>query len=160
MSESARLADQLRKALKGEAWYGPSWHDVLEGLGVKDALRRPVAQGHSIGEIVLHAITWQEIAAKRLGGETPPQPTDEQDWPKVNFDSESDWEKAKHRFFVTGAALADAIGAFPAERLDEQRANNAGTWYHLASGMLQHDLYHLGQVSLLKKAAEKTAPVS
>ena len=157
MSESARLADQLHKALKGEPWYGPSWHAVLEGLSVKDAVRRPIPQGHSIGEVVLHVITWHEVATKRLAGGTPPQPTDEQDWPKVNFDTEHEWQAATHRLFVTGAALADAIGALPDSRWDEQRPNNAGTWYHLGCGMLQHDLYHLGQVSLLKKAAEKAA---
>jgi uncharacterized damage-inducible protein DinB len=159
MGESGRLADQLRKALQGEAWYGPSWREALEGVTMADAIRRPVTQGHSIGEIVLHTSTWQDVAAQRLGGQTPPQPTEEQDWPKTAFASEKDWKAAIDRLFATGAALADAIGAFPDARLSEERPNNAGTWYHLACGMLQHDLYHLGQVSLLKKAAEK-APVS
>ena len=160
MGESARLADQLHKALQSDAaWYGPSWKQTLEGLSFSDALRRPVAHGHSIGEIVLHTITWHEVATKRLTGGTPPQPTDEEDWRKATFDSDTGWEAVKHRLFVTGAALADAIGAFPDAQWDEQRPNNAGTWYNLACGMLQHDLYHLGQVGLLKKAAEK-APVS
>lgn len=159
MGESARLADQLRKALQGEAWYGPSWRESLEGLGLADALRRPLAHGHSIGEIVLHTITWREVAAQRLSGGTPAQPTPEQDWPKATFASEKDWKTATDRLFATGAALADTIAAFPDARLDEQRPNNAGTWYNLACGMLQHDLYHLGQVGLLKKAAEKQ-PVS
>ena len=159
MGESARLADQLRKSLQGEAWYGPSWRDALEGVGMADALQRPLAQGHSIGEIVLHTITWQEVAAKRLSGQTPAQPTEEQDWPKATFASENDWKAATDQLFATGGALADAIGAFPEARLTEERPNNAGTWYHLACGMLQHDLYHLGQVSLLKKAVVK-APIS
>lgn len=159
MGESARLADQLRKALQGEAWYGPSWREALDGVSMADALRRPVAQGHSIGEIVLHTITWQDVAQKRLSGETPAQPTAEQDWPKAAFASEKDWKAAIDQLFASGDGLAGAIAAFPDARLGEERGNNAGTWYNLACGMLQHDLYHLGQVSLLKKAAEK-APVS
>jgi len=160
MGESARLADQLHKSLQSDAaWYGPSWKQTLEGVTFKDALNRPVAQGHSIGEIVLHTITWHEVATQRLSGGTPPQPTAEEDWRKAAFSSEKDWHAAVDQLFATGAALADAIAALPDTRLDEQRPNNAGTWYNLACGMLQHDLYHLGQVGLLKKAAEK-APVS
>lgn len=159
MGESARLADQLRKALQGEAWYGPSWKESLEGVTLADALRRPMAQGHSIGEIVLHTITWQAVAAQRLSGQSPAQPTAEQDWPQATFATEKDWKAATDRLFATGGELADAIAQFPDARLSEERPNNAGTWYHLAIGMLQHDLYHLGQVGLLKKAAEK-APVS
>src|SRR5262249_33416997 len=155
MGESARLAEQLQKALQGEAWYGPSWREALEGGGVAEALRRPVAQGHSIGEVVLHVITWQGGAAKRLNGATPAQPAQEQDWPKAAFASEKEWKEATDRLFETGAALAEAIASFPEARWDEPRPNNAGTWYQLGCGMLQHDLYHLGQVSLLKKAAEK-----
>ncbi len=157
MGESVRLADQLRKALHGDGWYGPSWREVLDGLGVSDALRRPVSQGHTIGEIVLHTITWHEVARERLGGENPPQPTPEEDFPKTAFANESEWKAATENLFATGNALAETIAGFPDSRLDEERANNAGTWYQLACGMLQHDLYHLGQVSLLKKAAEKAA---
>jgi len=159
MGESQRLADQLRKAFNGEAWYGPSWRESLEGVGPADARRRPVAQAHSIGEIVLHTITWHEVATKRLAGGTPPQPTDEENFPKAEFTHESEWKAAIDKLFATGNALAETIAAFPDAKLDEQRPNNAGTWYQLACGMLQHDLYHLGQVGLLKKAAEK-APVS
>ncbi|HKA24262.1 MAG TPA: DinB family protein [Candidatus Eisenbacteria bacterium] len=157
MSESGRLADQLRKSLHGVAWYGPSWRESLEGIGAADAVRRPVAQGHTIGEIVLHVITWHEVAKRRLGGDTPPQPTPEQDFPTAAFANEGEWKAATDKLFATGNALAETIAAFPDSRLDEERGNNAGTWYHLACGMLQHDLYHLGQVGLLRRAAEKAA---
>jgi len=157
MSETGRLADQLRKSLYGEAWYGPSWREALEGLNATDAQRRPVAQGHTIGEIVLHTITWHELATMRLRGGMPPQPTAEQDWPKASFANEGEWKVATDKLFATADALAETIVAFPDSRLPEERPNNAGTWYQLACGMLQHDLYHLGQVSLLKKAAEKAA---
>ena len=151
MSESTRLANQLEKALEGEAWHGPSWREVLQGVTASDAQRRPVPDAHSIGEIVLHVTTWQEVAKKRLDGESP-QVTPEQDWPNTTFASDREWFAATQRLFETGKTLAATIAAFPEARLQEKRPNVEGTWYDLAIGMLQHDLYHAGQVGLLKKA--------
>lgn len=152
MNESRRIAEQLEKALKGPAWHGPSWREVLEGVTLGGAVQHPVSGGHSIAEIVLHVTTWHDVARRRFGGETP-QVTDEQDWPHPAFASEAEWQAGVQRLFDTGQALVETIAGFPAERLEDERGGNAGTWYGLAIGMLQHDLYHAGQVGLLRKAA-------
>jgi uncharacterized damage-inducible protein DinB len=157
MNESQRLADQLERALNGDAWHGPSWREALEGVGLQAALQRPIPNAHGIGEIVLHVTTWQDVARRRLAGETPPQPTDEQDWPRASFASEAEWRAATERLFETGRALAETIARFPEARLLEERGNQTGTWYALMIGILQHDLYHAGQVGLLKKAAVPVA---
>jgi hypothetical protein len=151
MSESKRLADQLHRALNGDAWHGPAWREVLEDVSLSDALRRPIPQAHSIAEIVLHTTTWQDVARRRLEGETP-KVTEEQDWPKATFTSDAEWSVTTKRLFETGKALADTVAAFPEQRLQEERPGGAGTWYQLAIGILQHELYHAGQVGLLRKA--------
>ena len=156
MSESKRLADQLQRALRGDAWHGPSWREVLEDVSLADAVRRPIPQAHSIAEIVLHTTTWHDVAKRRLDGETP-KVTEEQDWPKAAFTSEAEWTAATKRLFDTGQALGDTVGAFPEPRLQEERPGNAGTWYQLAIGILQHELYHAGQVALLRKAGVSAA---
>lgn len=156
MSESKRLADQLERALKGDAWHGDSWREVLEDVSLADAVRRPIPQAHSIAEIVLHTTTWHEVVKRRLDGETPAV-TDEQNWPKAVFASEAEWTAATERLFETGQLLADTVGAFPEARLPDERPANAGTWYHLAIGILQHELYHAGQVGLLRKAGVSAA---
>ena len=151
MNESERLADQIARALNGEAWHGPSWREVLEGVGRTAALQRPVPGAHSIAEIVLHATTWHDVARRRLLGEDPAV-TDEQDWPKAAFATEQEWKEAVARLFDTGGALRDTVAAFPPARLPEKRPNVDQNWYTLAIGILQHDLYHAGQVGLLRKA--------
>jgi len=152
MNESGRLADQLNRALNGEAWHGPSRREVLDGVNSQVAVQRPVPNGHSIGEIVLHVVNWHDVVRRRIEGETP-EVTDDQDWPRAAFASEAEWKAAIQRLFDTGRALSDTIARFPVARLEEERGNNTGTWYQLLIGILQHDLYHAGQVGLLKKAA-------
>ena len=151
MNESKRLANQLKKALEGGAWHGPSWRDALEDVSCEQALEQPVGNAHSIAEIVLHASTWHEGVRQRLQGETPEVP-DSQDWPVVTLTDESTWEAAKERLFTSGRALYEVVDRFPMERLHEPRRNAEGTWYELVIGELQHITYHAGQVSLLRKA--------
>jgi hypothetical protein len=156
MTEGMRLAEQLGLALEGGAWHGPSWREVLDGIGFEGAMHRPVPGAHSIAEIVLHATTWHDAARRRFEGENP-EVSDEQDWPRAAFGSESEWRAAVEQLFETGRALREAMARFPDARLDEKRSADGGTWYLLLVGILQHDLYHAGQVGLLRKAAVAAA---
>lgn len=151
MNESQRLADQLARALNGDAWHGPSWREAIEGISREAAVHRPIPDAHTIGEILLHATTWQDVVRRRLEGESP-QVTGSEDWPSAAFQDEASWRSAVARLFETGNALVETVGRFPDEKLQEKRPSVEGTWFDLIIGELQHVLYHAGQVGLLKKA--------
>jgi len=151
MNESERLAEQLHRALHGNAWHGPSWREVLADVTRDTALCRPVPEAHEIAAIVLHTITWHDAVRRWLGGKAPEVGTAE-DWPAVDLPDEASWSAAVDRLFETGDALVERIRAFPAERLGERRPGVDGTWYELLAGELQHVSYHAGQAALLKKA--------
>jgi len=151
MNENQRLAEQLTRAWNGNAWHGPSWREALEGVGREAAVGRPIAEAHTIGEILLHATTWNEVVRRRLEGESP-EVSDAEDWPSMQFKDEAAWTAAVTRFFETGKALTETIERFPSEKLNDKRPGVDGTWYELMIGQLQHALYHAGQVGLLKKA--------
>lgn len=153
MNDSARLAKQLDMALHGGAWHGPSWKEILEGMTSAMAANRPIAQAHSIVDIVRHSTTWNDVVRLRLEGELPNVPNEE-NWPET-VTPEKDWDAILARFFDRGVALRETIAAFPPERLLEKRPSPAdGTWEDLILGQLQHVLYHAGQAAILKKAAE------
>jgi len=151
MNESGRLADQLSKALNGDAWHGPSWRDVLEGLPREAALQRPIPDAHTIAEVLLHATSWNDIVRRRLQGESP-KVSGAEDWPPASFADQESWFAALARFRESGRALVATVEGFPVESLNEKRPGTQGTWYDLIVGQLQHLLYHAGQVALLKKA--------
>jgi hypothetical protein len=152
MNESERLAQQYERALNGDAWHGPSWREVLEGVTRETALRKPIPEAHSIAEIVLHATTWHDVVRRRLEGESP-QVSDAEDWSAARFADDAAWDAAVRRLLESGRALRETVARFPVERLEATRPNTEGNWYELLIGELQHVLYHAGQVSLLKKAA-------
>lgn len=156
MNESERLADQLQRALQGNAWHGPSWREALEGVSREAALRRPIPEAHSIAEIVRHATTWHDVVRRRIEGESP-EVSDAEDWPPADLADDAAWEAARTRLFDSGRALGETIARFPSERLHEKRPNVDDDWFGLVIGELQHALYHAGQVAILKKAAVKVA---
>jgi len=90
--ESERLAIQLERALNGEAWHGPSWNELLEGVDREAAIRRPLEGVHTIAELVLHTVTWQDAVRKRLESETPDIPESE-NWPQAELPDEAAWER-------------------------------------------------------------------
>jgi DinB family protein len=152
MNESERLAREIEKVLDGGAWHGPSWRETLDGVSRSSALLRPIAKGHTIAEIVLHATTWHDVVRQRLEGETP-DVTAAQDWPVASFASDDAWSAATRQALQAGLSLCETIRRFPPARLHERRPGLEETWFELISGQLQHTLYHLGQIGILKKAA-------
>jgi uncharacterized damage-inducible protein DinB len=90
MSETARLADQIRRAFEGDAWHGDSVLELLEGVNAKMAAAHPIKNAHSIWELVLHVAAWDGAALKRTGG-TAVELRDEQNFPPVKDTSDAAW---------------------------------------------------------------------
>lgn len=152
MNTSERLALELERALEGAAWHGPSWREALDGVDRHTATLRPIAAAHTIAEITRHTAVWCEVVRRRLEGETPQVPDDE-DWHEAVPESDAAWTAAIADSLERGRALVATVRRFPPEKLYELRLPIEATWFELISGGLQHIIYHAGQVAVLKKAA-------
>lgn len=151
MSEATRIHDQLRKSYAGPAWHGPALREVLEGIG-EQAAARHTGDAHSVRELVRHIAAWEEIAARTLAGHEylsgPALPL-ETNWPPEagSFTDEIlNLERAQRD-------LEAAVHSFPDARLDTSVPGEPSlSFYVLLHGVIQHNLYHAGQIALLKKA--------
>lgn len=93
MSETARLADQIRRAFAGDAWHGDSVLELLANVDAKTAAAHPVKDAHSIWELLLHIAAWDDAALRRAGGSTV-ELSDRENFPPVEDTSEGAWRKA------------------------------------------------------------------
>ena len=150
MNEIDRIQDQLRRAFEGEAWHGPAVKEVLAGIDARVAAARPIAQAHSIWEITHHIAAWEGIVAARVRG-TKVEVTTEVDWPPVGETSEAAWQRSLASLESGHAALADAIGLLEESRLSETIGPKRSL-YGLLHGVIQHYLYHAGQIAIFRKA--------
>jgi uncharacterized damage-inducible protein DinB len=154
MSEAARLADQIRRAFDGEAWHGDSVIEILNSVDAKTAAAHPIKNAHSIWELVLHIATWDAVTVKRIAG-TAVEPSDAENFPPVKDASEAAWQKAIENAKRSHNQLVKAVASFPDSRLQEQvpgKTEPYHNFFYLFSGIVQHELYHAGQIALLKKA--------
>jgi uncharacterized damage-inducible protein DinB len=153
MTESVRLADQIRRAFEGTAWHGDSVLELLAGVNAKTAAAKPIKGAHSIWELLLHIAAWDDAVRRHIGGEAVDL-GDEQNFPPVKEVSEAAWRQAIESVKQTHNELIKAVAVFPDARLQDPvpgKTENYYNFFYLFSGIVQHEIYHAGQISLLKK---------
>jgi uncharacterized damage-inducible protein DinB len=154
-SEVERIRDQFRRAFEGEAWHGPSVLALLDGITAQQAAAHPIPGAHSIWELTQHIAAWERACKRRLEGD-PARLTDEEDWEPLNDTSDAAWEKTKQQLVDNHRELMEAIARVDESRLNEPiiKDPNApfSSVYVTLHGGVQHDLYHAGQIAMLKKA--------
>lgn len=153
--EVQRLVAEMKFAFegdeKGESRFQPALWPLLVNVDAKHALHRPIPEAHNIWELVLHLITWKKYITARFRGEAPTV-TDEQDWPALENPTEESWNALKHELLRTQNELVEAAQMQTDAELDIPAVNGKLPRYVIYHGITQHDLYHGGQIAMLKKA--------
>jgi hypothetical protein len=151
--EPVRIATQLRHAFSGKPWHGSPLGDLLAGITAEQAQMRPLPNAHSIWELVLHIDIWARVALDATQGVPMPKLWGtEKDWPIVLNDEPAEWTTARDHLFQTGEQLAQAMEGFTGPRLQETVPGREYDFYYLFHGIVQHSLYHGGQIAMLGKA--------
>lgn len=161
-SETELLVKSLQRAHAGDPWHGPSRAALLADVTHEIAAWHPGAGAHSIWETVLHMRNWtDEVARRALGGERDAEagPVGG-DWPEVTDTSARAWRAAIASLDAAHEALVAVVRALPPEQLGVAVGATAehpeGTGISHASmfrSLAEHDIYHSGQISLLKRLA-------
>ncbi|MGH7675379.1 MAG: DinB family protein [Gemmatimonadales bacterium] len=155
-SDISLLLEVFDQAFNHRAWHGTGLWGSIRGLEPAQALRRPGQGRHNIWEVVLHTAYWKYIVRRRLTRDpTIEFPRSGANWPRLPARPDARaWKadvallKEQHRL------LRETIARFPAARL---RARGwRSTWSNAAHvyGIASHDLYHAGQIQLLKRLAK------
>lgn len=154
MRETERIADQLWRSVHGAAWHGPALMELLRDVEAGEAAARPVAAAHSIWELVSHATAWSRFVERRLqGGDY--KVSEAENFPAVADVSEAAWEECRRRLVAVNEAVRERILGLDESQLGDIVDSEEGkkiSVYVLLHGLVQHNLYHAGQIALLKRA--------
>ncbi|MGH7658516.1 MAG: DinB family protein [Gemmatimonadales bacterium] len=161
MNEAERIAEELSQGYDGTPWHGASLAEILEPVDAMIAAARPISHAHTIWELVLHLTGWTSEVTSRLEGNTSGLPP-EGDWPDMPPPTPAAWLDALDRLRDARRKLDAAIRAFPPAKLNEivepgpmEESAVRFTFRTMLHGVAQHDSYHAGQISLLRKAAQR-----
>jgi uncharacterized damage-inducible protein DinB len=149
--EAGKTAEQLRRAFEGDAWHGPALLELLEDVDATAAAAKPLPDVHSIWELLLHVAAWDGAALRRLGGKKT-QLKGDKNFPRVPEPTETAWRKAVAEAKRIHDDLVRTVAGLPDKRLRDRVPGKNYDFYFMLHGVAQHELYHAGQMAILKKA--------
>ena len=155
MTISEQLSQDLEKILYGDPWYGSSVYSIIDQVSFEAAFEKPPGSVHNIAGIVLHIISWTEEVMDRMNGMTAGVPTSG-DWPETGKPNEQKWQNYVDDLKLVNVNLIGIIQNFPDEQwgepIDDQRGDRPVVTYEaLINGLIQHHIYHAGQIALLNR---------
>jgi uncharacterized damage-inducible protein DinB len=151
MTEAARIAGQLERAFHGDAWHGPAVLELLRDVDAATAAAHPLPDAHSVWELVLHIAAWDDAVNRRIVLKKALQLNDAENFPPVKDKSRAAWKKAIAHLKKTHAALVKTAKGLPENRLRERVPGKKYDIGFMLHGVAQHELYHAGQIAILKK---------
>jgi hypothetical protein len=157
MTPGRLLLDLLDRAYARRSWHGTNLRGSIRGLGADAAAWRPQPGRHNIQEIVVHAAYWKYAVRRRLTGEPRGSfPLKGSNWFRRGRADQALWRADVRLLDASHRALCAAIAGLDERALARTAAGNCP----LIGGVIAHDLYHAGQIQLLKKLRERSKRTS
>lgn len=151
MTEVARIQDQMRRAFNGTAWHNGPLRDLVKDLTARQVSARPIRGAHTIWELVLHVITWREVVTRRVLGERYRELPFDEDWKPMPRATPAAWKRTLADLDHSQKLLLAATGTLTDRRLTRTVAGATYDFYVMLHGLVQHDIYHAGQIAQLRK---------
>jgi len=141
----------LDEAFAGPSWHGPALYTALRGVTPKQAAWRPGRGRHSIWELVVHAAYWKHVVRQRLSGRRAGRfPLRGTNW-FVRPSGDRTWHDDVRLLAEEHERLREVVKRLPARSMTRIVGHGRDTAAYTIRGIAAHDLYHAGQIQLLKR---------
>jgi uncharacterized damage-inducible protein DinB len=139
----------------GKPWYGDSLITILDEVDSTQAFWQPKSSAHCIAQIVAHIIYWRMSLIKKLEGDTTYKPSmqSEDNWKDISSLKKLGWKKLNNELAVSQKKLIDLLSC-QKDTLLKRKYSEKATYEGIIHGILQHDIYHIGQIAYLKSLAK------
>jgi len=155
-AEITLLLSNIDLAYEKKAWHGPNLRGSLKGVTAETASWRPTRGRHNIWEIVIHAAYWKYTVRRRLTGEKRGSfPIKGSNWfSRTSSANEREWKQDLELLNEVHYSMREVIAGLKRKELDIRTPGSEGTNLRTIFGIAAHDLYHAGQIQLLKRLRE------
>jgi uncharacterized damage-inducible protein DinB len=154
-SELTVLLAIIDQAFDQKSWHGTNLRGSIRGLSAEVAAWRPAANRHNIWETVIHAAYWKYAVCRRFSPEALGSfPFKGSNWfvrPVAGVEPESLWKSDVKVLVEIHKTMREAIARLSPENLHKTPEGSKVSNLALISGIAAHDLYHAGQIQLLKR---------
>jgi hypothetical protein len=152
-SNAAPLLQLLSEAYEEKTWHGPNLKQSIRGVSARVAAWRPQRGRHNISEFTVHAAYWKYTVRRRLLGE----PRGSFAIKGTNFfampepPTEAAWRNCRQLLEDEHRKLIAAVG-------DPRHSRAVKKQMRMIFGVAFHDIYHAGQIRLLRRMQERRTP--
>lgn len=156
------LLESLDRAYNTSSWHGPNLLGSLKGVGAELASSRPGKERHNVWEIAVHCAYWKYVVRRRLVGEKrgsfPLKGSNFFDRPETKSGLEKAWKADLRLLEEVHRSLRDVVSTLDPESLQSPVNRGRGSVQRMILGVAAHDVYHAGQIQLIKKLVKSKAP--
>lgn len=142
------IAKRLDTIYNGDPWFGESLQTKLKNVSEENAFKQPIHNKHSIAEILSHMEYWHKRFALEVQGKKPPAFSEAENWPEVSDLKKRGWKKLLASSEETHKKLMGLLENSNGTKLSDELIANL-------NGMVDHDVYHLGQIGIVKSLVNK-----
>jgi|SRR6188508_1981344 hypothetical protein len=141
---------QLEQAFRRKSWHGTNLLGSIRGIDAETASWRPAKGGHNVWELIVHAAYWKYSVYRRFADEPRSRfPANGSNWFERPFGTDLKADINLLKDYHT--KLIEAVRNYPDSRLTKIPKGSKTTYLDLAIGAAAHDLYHAGQIQLIKR---------
>ncbi|HEV8283554.1 MAG TPA: DinB family protein [Chitinophagaceae bacterium] len=150
--EIQSIITNLERVNAGQPWYGRAVYDIFEEIDPSIAYKKPNDNSHSLIELLYHMITWADFTLHRIQGYKEKDMTafEELDWREID-PAVHTWEKGLVEFKAIHKKIVELLNEKDDEFLKGIVDYRKYNFRFLLNGLIQHNIYHIGQVALMKK---------
>lgn len=149
------LIRQLNELDTGSRWFDQCFQDRFKNLTEAEAFTRPIPEVHSVAEHISHLLEWRKECLRRWQGTKTDLMNSAEDWKDNQVLQEMGWDNLKKLFFESTTTLIRVLEAHDDSFLETQFQDTDYTFHYLIEGIIQHDLYHLGQIGITLKLLKR-----
>lgn len=144
--------NRFNEIYNGSPWYGETVEAKLNDVTDKNAFLQPVDVAHSVAEIISHMTYWRKGLLSHLEGDGSFMPAVEShdNWVSVAVLETKGWRKILDDFTQSQKKITELL-ASQNDQFLEKEYSIGSTFEYLIQGIIDHDVYHLGQIGLVKK---------
>ncbi|MEM8898194.1 MAG: DinB family protein [Bacteroidota bacterium] len=156
MNRLERIYQKLSSVNRENPWYGESLESILSPVTFEEAIFLPEGGDRSISHYLTHLIQWRIFCLEKIQEKTQRNIAlnSAEDWPLTVPATEEEWTEIKNQYLVLTDKLLEVVFEMEDPQLDETVPEKRYTYAFLLEGVIDHDLYHFGQISLLKRLAK------
>ncbi len=146
---------QLNEIQDGSVWFDQCFKDKLAGLTEFEAFEKPLPELHSIAEHVSHVLAWRKECMLMFSGSKTNLMNSPEDWKTNSELKQVGWENLKKALNDSRHDLIKLFDKKSDAYLDKLFKDTENSYHYLIEGIIQHDIYHLGQIGITIKLLSK-----